>query len=215
MNNKQTIKIGLGVFFLTFLLDGCSSGTSHLPSPFELPGMVIGSAIENANYKSKRKRVEAYVARNYLGIRQDVNNGGGKYLEGAFNSANIKTNKRVEVKNSFITGKKHIFHNTILVEDALINIFATLYVNTSTAKDKRINGFHYGDARQVIRDFADQNFETLRLDIKQGNGQALEQLASKLRIQDNQKYDLFIKKSQQRYKKIYLEPVVVALMVHS
>ena len=90
-----------------------------------------------------------------------------------------------------------------------------MYINTSTAKDKRINGFHYDDARQVIRNYAGQNFEALRLDIKQSNGQALRQLASKLRIQDNQKYDLFFKRSQQQYKRIYLEPVVVALMVQS
>ena len=95
------------------------------------------------------------------------------------------------------------------------NIFATLYVESSSPKDKRINGFHYGDARKVIRNFADHNFEALRLDIKQGNTQALSQLASKLRMHDNQKRDVFIKKSQRLYKKIYLEPVVVALMVHS
>lgn len=215
MNKKQTIKTAFGALSLTFFLGACSNGASHLPSPFELPGMIIGSTLENASYKARRRRVESYVTKNYLSIRHDVNNSGGDYLEGAFDSANIKGNKRAKAMRQFITGEKHIFHNLILVEDALINIFATLYVESSSPKDKRINGFHYGDARKVIRNFADHNFEALRLDIKQGNTQALSQLASKLRMHDNQKRDVFIKKSQRLYKKIYLEPVVVALMVHS
>ena len=212
---KAFIIAGLGLIFFSLVMSACSNDASHLPSPFELPGMVIGSSIENASYNAKRKRVSAYVSRNYLGIRQDVNSGGGKFLEGALDSANLKGNKRLKAKTNILKSYKQIFSNSGLVEDALINVFAALYVHTSSPGDKRINGFHYSEARQVIRNFADQNFEALRLDIKNGNGQTLNRLALKLRMQESQKRDEFIKKSRKLYHRIYLEPVIVAIMVYS
>lgn len=213
MKNKRIIKTGFTSLFLSMLIAGCSSGVTHLPSPLELPGAIMGSAIENAAYGAKRKKVEAYVARNYLGIREDVNNGGGRYLEGALDSANVKKNKRDSARAMIIQSKKQTFYNAGLVSDALIHAFSAIYVNSSSAQDKRINGFEYGEARQVIRHFAETNFENLRQDIKNGDGRVLNQLALALRMDEPQARASFIKKSKQFYTRIYLEPVVVAFMV--
>ncbi len=213
MKNIIISKPVYGILLFSFFLNACSSGASHLPSPFELPGMIIGTAIDNASYSAKRKKVERYVARNYLGIRQDVIAGGGRILDGAFNSANIAANKRAKVKRDFLSNQQYIFHNTLMVEDALINVFSALFVNSSSAKDKRINGLGYIQARNIIREFAERNFEALRIDIKQGSGQTLDQLATALSIHDAQKRDKFVTQSQRLYQRIYLEPVVLSLMV--
>ena len=201
---------------LLILLNACSNNeASHLPSPIELPGAIIGSVIENTVYQSRRNKVEAYVSKHYLAIRDDAYRGGGKTLEGAFDAAGLRGSNRINARNDFVTQTKDIFQNNLLVEDALIQIFSALYVNESTAKDKRINGFNYIDARTAINNFSANNFETLRSAIKQGHGSKLDELATILRINNPQKRTVFKQKAQSHYKRIYLEPVTVALMVQS
>lgn len=209
MNNRTLV-----VFLLPVFLGGCSNDASHLPSPIALPGAIIGSIIDNASYQSKRRKVELYVGRHYLEIRSDANKSGGSALEGALDAAGLSGKKRLAAKNDLIIHKNNTFQNHLLVEDALIHVFAKLYVNESTAKDKRINGFNYIDARAAIRDFSTQNFESLRMSVKQGNGAALDQLASKLHINSPQKRESFKHSAQNNYKRMYLEPVVVTLMAH-
>ena len=217
MNNKHSFSslfIYLSFTSLLLLLSACSNNASHLPSPFELPGAIIGSVFENTRHNARQRRVEAYVTQHYLDIRQDVKKGGGKALEGALNAAKIKAAKRDATKKDFITNQDVYFKNTVAVADALINNFASLYVSTSKA-DKRINGFTYTEARLVIKDYARQNFEPLRLAIQQGQGDGLEQLASRLNINDAAKRTQFIQKAKPLYKRIYLDLVVVVLMVYS
>ena len=202
------------VLIFPILISGCSNDASHLPSPFELPGAILSSAIENATYNTKRKNVEAYVGKHYLAIRDDAYQGGGKTLEGAFDAAGLRGSNRAKARKDFINRTDDTFKNSLLVEEALIQVFSALYVNESSAKDKQINGFDYIEARAVINKFSAQNFEALRSAIKRGDGTALDQLTSALRIQ-NEKRTAFKQKAHGLYKRIYLEPVVIALMILS
>ncbi len=195
-------------------LSSCASnGASHLPSPLELPGAIIGSVIENTSYNAKRRKVESYVAMHYLAIRQDALQGGGKSLEGALNVARVKGQKRAHTTNELVNSHSLHFRNGDKVRSVLINHFAALYL--AKQEDKKINGFSYTEAKLVISEFANQHFEPLRLSIKNNQGDALDQLASKLNMTDVKKRTQFIKQAQSNYKAIYLEPVVVLLMVHS
>lgn len=202
------------IIFSGVLLSACSKEASHLPSIFDLPG-AAGSVIENAAYHSKRKKVSHYVSKHYLALRSDVSKGGGQSLEGVFDVANIKHSKRASAIEMLRKGQKETFYNAMLVSDVLINPFAALYVHQSSPKDKRINGFTYLEARMIIQNFADSNFEGLRQSIKQGQGKSLDQLLLKLNIKDAQKQASFRKKAYALYHTIYLEPVTVAIMVNS
>ena len=204
------------ITFLTsiFLLTSCSQNTSHLPSVFDIPS-VIGSVFENATYSAKRKKVAAYVKKHYLDLRDDVSKGGGKVLEGALDVAGIKQSKRDKARQILISSKKQTYENTLLVTDSLVQVFATLYVNESSAKDKRINGFSYIEARQLIRRYAKSNFESLRIAIKQGRGRALDDLMTELNIKNAENRSVFKTKAKSHYYAIYLDIVVTSIMINT
>lgn len=82
-----------------FLLSACSNNASHLPSPLELPGALIGSVVENATYGARRQRVKQYVIANYPALRAEAAAGQGPYLESAMNLAGISdAGKRAQVR---------------------------------------------------------------------------------------------------------------------
>jgi hypothetical protein len=196
------------------VLTGCSQNASHLPSIFDIPS-VIGSVFENASYNAKRKKVADYVAKHYLGLRLDAKQGGGSTLEGALDVAGIKKSKRNKAKHIIVSGQKETFENASLVADSLIQVFAALFVKDSSAKSKKINGFTYFDAQQLIKQYAENNFESLRIAIKQGQGVALDGLMKKLNIKDTAKQGIFISKAKNRYYMIYLDIVVTSIMINT
>ncbi len=198
----------------TLSITACSKNDSHLPSPLDLPG-VIGSVFENASYQAKRKKVAAYVNAHYLAIREDVLKGGGKNLEGVFDVAGIKPSRRAAARKMMENDRKQIFQNALTVSDSLINVFASLYVNERKNKEIEIHGFKYIDAKMLIQNYANANFEALRLAIKNGQGPALDHLLLKLDVKDAGKQTIFKKKAQALYNAIYIDPVVVAVMVNT
>ncbi len=203
------------LYLLVFLLSGCSHKASHLPSILELPGAVVGSAIDNTIYNNKRKKVEDYVAEHYLALRKDVAQQSGTALEGALNHAGLKGEPRRQAKQDLINNQALYFYNSESVVDNLIYPFTALYTATSSEKDKRINGFTHLAARETIHRFAAQHFEALRQAIAQGGGATLDALSSELHIQTATQRQAFYAKAQSRYAAIYLDPIVVVLMVHS
>ncbi len=209
---KKPFQLFALAFLLPLLLIGCSSNdSSHLPSIFQLPGAIIGSSVENAIYNAKRRKVEAYVAQHYLAIRQDVLNGGGKSLDGALDTAGEKTDTSGEVAKNFITHYGAIFKNSQLIAERLINPFVTLYGVKQI--DKKINGLSYTEAYQIIFDYADSNFEILRVALQKGEGVGLSDLAQQLGIEEQNRRHRFNLEAKSLYETLYLEPLVVALMV--
>ena len=85
---------------LLFLLGlfGCSNEPSHLSSPLELPGAVVGNLVENATYGARRKRVKAYVQTNYAALREQAKVGQGAVLERALDLAGVAGDKRAKAK---------------------------------------------------------------------------------------------------------------------
>ena len=202
-------------YFFILLLTACSHEANHLPSLLELPGAVIGSALDNTVYNTKRKKVESYIAEHYLALRKDVAQQSGATLEGALNHAGLKGEQRHQAKQDLINHQALYFYNPEPVVDNLIYPFAALYTATSSEKDKRINGFTHLEARETIHHFTLQHFETLRQAIAQGSGAVLDALASELHIQTASQRQAFYAAAQSRYAAIYFDPIVVVLMVHN
>ncbi len=196
------------------LLSACSQNASHLPSLFDIPS-TIGSVFENANYNAKRKKVAAYVTKHYLALRKDVSSEGGEVLEGAFDVADIKQSKRKKARQILYSSKKTTYENAGLVADSLVQIFAALYVNESSPKDKRINGLSYFDAQQLITQYAEKNFDSLRIVIKEGRGAVLEGLMQTLNINNPAKQSIFKTKAKSQYYRIYLDIVVTSIMINT
>lgn len=88
---KLPLLLVLGLF-------GCTNEPSHLPSPLELPGAVVGTLVENVTYGARRKRVKAYVIANYVALREQAKVGQGAVLERALDLAGVAGDKRVKVK---------------------------------------------------------------------------------------------------------------------
>lgn len=88
---KIPLLILLGLF-------GCSNEPSHLPSPLELPGAVVGTLVENATYGARRNRVKAYVSANYAALREQAKVGQGPVLERALDLAGVAGDKRAKAK---------------------------------------------------------------------------------------------------------------------
>lgn len=84
--------------FLVLGLFGCSNEPSHLPSPLELPGAVVGTLVENATYGARRKRVKAYVSENYAVLREQAKMGQGAVLERALSLAGVTGDQRAKAK---------------------------------------------------------------------------------------------------------------------
>lgn len=211
----RKINLAFSTFIFTLLLSACSNSASHLPTPLELPGAIIGSTIENARYGSKRKRVAAYVAQHYLQMRQDVKEGGQKALNGAFDVAGISQKKRARAHQIMRVSQKQVFYNGGLVSDNLMRVFTSLYGYEITATDRRINGINEFKAQTLITHYANANFEKLRIAIKNGKGLTLDRLVTQLNIKDSRKRKAFKKKAKALYNKIYLESVVVAIMINT
>jgi len=214
MKNIKTLSNLSATSLSILLLSACAgNGASHLPSPIEFPGAVIGTVIENTTYNARRRKVEAYVVENYLAMRQEAKQGGGATIEGALNVAGIRGAKRDRARKILSSQYQHNFRNANQVADVLLRQIISIYGLERV--DKPINGYTSLEVRQLITEYAQQNFEALRIAIQNGRGHALQPLLSKLRINDSQKRAQFVQRAKASYKAIYIEPVVVLLMVHS
>ena len=99
---KLPLLVLLGLF-------GCSNGPSHLPSPLELPGAVVGTLVENATYGARRGRVKTYVQANYAVLREQAKVAQGTVLEQAMDIAGVAGAKRAKVKQELRVGHARYF----------------------------------------------------------------------------------------------------------
>lgn len=79
---------------------GCS-GPSHLPAPWELPGAVLGNAIDNATYGARRGRVVAYLTENASVLRSELAVGAGIHNDRVMDLAGIPLDRRQVVNAEF------------------------------------------------------------------------------------------------------------------
>ena len=91
------------IFGAVFVCAACS-GASHIPPPWELPGAAAGSAIENARYNAKRKRVKSYLSDHYDELQTDLLIGHGPALSAALEEADVTGEKAAalvaEIRNN-------------------------------------------------------------------------------------------------------------------
>jgi len=87
---------------------GCSSGPSHLPPPWHLPGAAVSSAFGNAAYDARRDRVKALVTLQERALVADIDAGGGRVLEEAMDAARVPAPERPLLLTE-LRGEPHIY----------------------------------------------------------------------------------------------------------
>jgi len=97
--------------FFASLLSACSCA-SHIPPPWELPGAAIGSAIENAGYSAKRKRLKQFLADNFDELKSDIDLSGGAALTKAYALSNIPAETQSSLLSEFQTHPEIYFQKS-------------------------------------------------------------------------------------------------------
>lgn len=196
---------------LAFSLIACSNNASHMPNVFQLPGAVVGSAIDNAVYNARRNKVTAFVKEHYSEIHQDVMAGGGQHLQQALLVAEIPETKHKQAIQQLISDQTLYFNPSEKVANQLMHGFAALYPVSQASKT--INGFSYSQAHQLIENYAKTHSEALKVAIQQGQGDALLGLTKILNISNSATQQQFNASAKAAYVRIYIEPLVVFFMV--
>ena len=198
---------------LLLLLHSCSNkkDASHLPSPLELPGAIIGTTIDNAIYGHKRTKVKRYIVAHYDAIKSEIKVGDGKHVDALLDEADIKTSHRIRVKQELHQEFDTMFKNVQLSTEAVMQTFSSLYFPQKGTKT--MNGFTYTQAYNIVQGYLNENFEGFRLSLKNHTTQGLISLVHDLNIDDKNKQNLFYESLWKRYDTLIIEPVVVTVMV--
>jgi len=206
MKKQKTL---LSIIIFTLFL-GCSSkdGNHLLVNPIS----VITNSIENANYNSRREKVEAYAQLHYDLLKQEVYNGSGQHLNEIMRLANIKKSNYANVQKQLQKDYKVIFKNSQSVTERIVQSFAQLYMPQK--ETKKMNGLTYTEAYNIVQNHVDNNFESVRLAVKHHRTTELEKLARKLHITESEKREKFIHALDGKYFQLYVDSLVVSLMVH-
>jgi len=202
-------KILLSTVIFTLFL-GCSSKDANhiLVNPIS----VITNSIENANYNSRREKVEAYAQLHYDVLKQEVYNGSGQHLNEIMRLANIKKSNYAKVQKQLQKDYKVIFKNSQSVTERIVQSFSQLYMPKKETKKR--NGFTYTEVYNIVQNHVNHNFETMRFAVKHHQTTELEKLATKLHITESQKREKFIHSLDEKYFQLYVDPLVVSLMIH-
>jgi len=204
---KQKILLSTIIFMLIL---GCSSkdGNHILVNPIS----VITNSIDNANYNSRREKVEAYAQLHYDILKHEIYNGLGQHLNEIMRLSNIKKSNYAKVQKQLQKDYKVIFKNSQNVTEFIVQSFSQLYMPKKETKKR--NGFTYTEVYNIVQNHVNHNFETMRLAVKHHQTTELEKLATKLRITESQKRGKFIHSLDGKYFQLYVDPLVVSLMVH-
>ena len=76
---------------------GCSTGPSHVPPLWQLPGAAVSSVVSNAAYDARRSDVKRLVTRDERAMIAEIERGGGSALDRAMDAARIPPGKWEEV----------------------------------------------------------------------------------------------------------------------
>ena len=199
---------------IVLFLTACSTReASHLPSLLELPGALISSSIENANYGHKRSQVKSYIVTHYNILKQEVRRGDGIHLSELLQIASISTTSRATVKHTIQHDYQTMFRNMTLSTEATMHAFGALY--PAKQRTKTTHGFSYTRASGIVQRYLRSHFDTFRTSLQHKSSQGLKPLAQRLRINDPAKRKRFYASLWARYDALIIEPVVVGVMIHA
>ena len=199
---------------IVLFLTACSTReASHLPSLLELPGALISSGIENANYGHTRSQVKRYILAHYNILKQEVRRGDGMHLSELLQVARISTTSRATVKHTIQHDYQTMFRNVILSTEAAMHAYGALY--PTKKRTKTTHGFSYSRASNIVQRYLRSHFDAFRTSLQHKSSQGLKPLAQRLRINDPAKRKRFYASLWARYDALIIEPVVVGVMVHS
>ncbi len=199
---------------IVLFLTACSSReASHLPSLLELPGALISSGIENANYEHKRSKVKRYIVTHYNILKQEVRRGKGMHLSELLQIARISTQSRATVKHAIQHDYQTMFRNVLLSTEATMHAFGALYPAKERTKTTHV--FSHTRASSIAQRYLRSHFDAFRTSLQHKSAQGLKPLAQRLRINNPVKRKRFYTSLWARYDALIIEPVVVGVMVHS
>ena len=204
----------VSLVILVLLLGGCGSkNASHLPSIFELPGAIIGSAMENTRYNAKRKKIERYVSSHYEALKEEIYAGKGEHLQEVLTLANIKKAKQLEVQQILKKEYATLFQRTQHITETTMQAFGGLYLPEE--KTKKMNGFTYTEASNMIDRYIKAHYEEYKNAIQENQATHTSVLADMLHINPSAKRDLFLQSFKNKYFEFYEDVVVVSIMIYS
>lgn len=197
---------------LLFLLS-CShrNDASHLPSPLELPGAIIGTTIDNAIYGHKRTKVKRYIVAHYDALKPEIKAGDGRHVDALLDVSDIKTSHSSRIKHELQQEFDTMFKNVQLSTEAVMQTFSSLYLPQKGTKT--INGFTYTHAYNIVQGYLNENFEVFRLSLKNKTTTGFIPLTKILHINESVKQKYFYESLWKRYDALIIEPVVVTVMV--
>ncbi len=194
-------------------LEGCASEPSHLPSVFELPVVIAGSAIENTIYGARRDRVKSYVITHYEGLKEDIKKGEGAHVNALLLKVGVDKNNHQKASGQWQKDYFIMFENKELITESIMRNYSRIYIASSSKQTKTINGFSYTEASNIIKNYLKHDFEVFHSSIKNKDESGLNALISKLKIQNTENKKLFLEDILTKYDSYFIEPVVVGAMV--
>jgi len=209
---RHNIFVNFSLIFISFTLIGCGSKDGNYLNILEFPGTLIGSLVDNHAYDNRRKEVEKYTKIHYALLRKEIKNKKGKHLDKLMQLSDTKSDKFSTVKKQLHKDYKTIFHNTQRVTESLTQTMTQLY--RVKEKSKTINGFNYTELSTIINSYIEENFETVRLGIKNGNLEILNPLVERLNIKEAKRKTAFKESLKGKHFDLYTDLLVVAIMIH-
>ena len=210
MNGNRLLKLS-AVTITAFTIMGCNTKDGSFFNILQLPGTILDSVFDNNSCQIKRKKVESYTQLHYELLRSEIKAQKGEHIDELIKLAEIKETEYSKIKDQLKKSYKTIFHNSQRVSEQLVQNMSKLY--EVKEKTKKINGFSYTQISEITQKYVDQNFEKIRLAIKNSETDIFVPLTEQLKIKDNKKKESFIGSLKGKHFELYDDLLVVSVMV--
>ena len=198
-----------------FLVCGCSNQARHVPYWWQIPGALVSNSLENSIYNSKRAAIKNYVLKNYVDLKNEIKNKNGDHLDEVLRLTKIKDGKTKMVKERLQKDFLIMFENTENISDFLTNLYVSLYLDTISKSTKKINGFSYGEIKNITQNFISNDFRRFKIAVEQQDQSYFREFFKALKIIETNNQNAFMAHIYKEYDRFFIEPVVVGIIIHS
>jgi iron-sulfur cluster repair protein YtfE (RIC family) len=210
MNGNRLLKLS-AITLTAFTLVGCSTKDGSFFNILQLPGKILDSVFDNNSCQIKREKVEKYTKLHYEILREEIKAQKGTHIDELMRLAEIEEQEYATMKKQLKKSYKIIFHNTQRVSEQLVQNMSKLY--EVKEKTKKINGFSYTEVLEITKRYVDQNFEKIRLAIKNSETDIFIPLSEELKIKNQKKKEKFIGSLKGEHFELYDDLLVVSVMI--
>jgi hypothetical protein len=210
MNGKRIVHLS-AITIIALTLMSCSSKDGSYFNMLQLPGAILDSVFDNNSSNKKREDVEAYVKQHYDVLKEEIKNQKGEHLDEVMHLAGINPSLYSKMHIQLHKDFKIIFHNTQRITEKLVQNMSRIY--EVREKSKKINGFTYGQISEITEKYVNNNFEKIRLAVKNSQSEVFIPLAEELHIKNQKKRDAFTSSLNGKHFELYDDLLVIAIMV--